>query len=116
IGGSVNYVSSQPTTGPIKSELDGSIDTLGTYRTHFGSGGSTTVPGLDYRFDASQSKINSFIDGDYQYLSNFSTQLNYQLTGAFKVFAAVEYKKDDGHAYWGTPLVPLSFAGPFAKS
>ena len=35
IGGSVNYVSRQPTTGPIKNELDTSIDTLGTYRTHF---------------------------------------------------------------------------------
>ncbi|MGY4473767.1 TonB-dependent receptor plug domain-containing protein [Bradyrhizobium sp. USDA 3364] len=30
IGGSVNYVSKQLTTGPIRSELDGSIDTLGT--------------------------------------------------------------------------------------
>jgi iron complex outermembrane receptor protein len=63
IGGSVNYVNRQPTTGPIKSELDTSIDTLGTYRTHFGSGGSTSLPGLDYRFDVSSSKQNGFIDG-----------------------------------------------------
>jgi len=63
IGGSVNFVSKQPTTGPIRSELDTSIDTLGTYRTHFGSGGSTNVSGLDYRFDVSSSKIASFIDG-----------------------------------------------------
>ncbi len=116
IGGSVNYVTRQPTTGPIRNELDTSVDSLGTYRTHFGSGGSTTVQGLDYRFDASQSKINSFIDGDFQNLSNLSTQLNYRFTDSFKVFAAVEYKRDEGHAYWGTPLVPLSFAGPFAKS
>ena len=27
------------------------------------------------------------------------------------VWGAVEYKKDSGHAYWGTPLVPTSFAG-----
>ena len=27
------------------------------------------------------------------------------------VFGAIEYKKDSGHAYWGTPLVPTSFAG-----
>ena len=116
IGGSVNYVTRQPTSGPIRSELDTSLDSLGTYRTHFGSGGSTTVQGLDYRFDASQSKINSFIDGDFQNLSNLSTQLNYRFTDSFKVFAAVEYKRDEGHAYWGTPLVPLSFAGPFAKN
>ena len=29
---------------------------------------------------------------------------------------AIEYKQDSGHAYWGTPLVPTSFAGPHAVS
>jgi iron complex outermembrane recepter protein len=116
IGGSVNYVTKQPTSGAIKNELDTSLDSLGTYRTHFGSGGSTTIDGLDYRVDLSQSKIASFIDGDYQNLSNFSTQLNYRVSDSFKVFGAVEYRNDGGHAYWGTPLVPPSFAGPFAKN
>jgi iron complex outermembrane recepter protein len=51
IGGSVNYVTRQPTTGPIQNELDLSLDSLGSVRTHFGSGGSTAVPGLDYRVD-----------------------------------------------------------------
>ncbi len=114
IGGSVNLVSKQPITGPIRSELDTSIDTLGTYRTHFGSGGSTNVQGLDYRFDVSSSKIASFIDGDYQNLNNVSGQLNYRVNDAFRVFAAVDYKRDDGHAYWGTPLTTTAFSGPFS--
>jgi iron complex outermembrane receptor protein len=114
IGGSVNYVSRQPTTGPIKNELDTSIDTLGTYRTHFGSGGSTAVDGLDYRFDVSSSKINSFIDGDWQQLNNISGQLNYRVSDSFKVFGAVEYNQDYGHAYWGTPLTTTTFSGPFS--
>jgi iron complex outermembrane receptor protein len=114
IGGSVNYVTQQPTTGAIKSELDTSIDSLRGYRTHFGSGGSTTIPGLDYRVDIGQTKAASFIDGDYQNLTNFSGQLNYRVTDSFKVFGAIEYKRDEGHSYWGTPLVPLSFAGPYA--
>ena len=38
------------------------------------------------------------------------------MSNTFKVFAAVEYINDEGHAYWGTPLVPLSFAGSFAKN
>ncbi|WP_249159814.1 TonB-dependent receptor [Bradyrhizobium tropiciagri] len=114
IGGSVNYVSRQPTTGPIRNELDGSIDTLGTYRTHFGSGGSTTLPGLDYRFDVSSSKINSFIDDDYQKLNNVSGALNYRVNESFKVFGAVEYRRDDGRAYWGTPLTTTTFSGPFS--
>jgi iron complex outermembrane receptor protein len=114
IGGSVNFVSRQPTTGPIRSELDTSIDTLGTTRAHFGSGGSTSVPGLDYRFDISSSRINSFIDGDYEKLNNVSGQLNYRVNDAFKVFAAVDTKRDDGHAYWGTPLTTTTFSGPFS--
>ena len=114
IGGSVNYVSRQPMTGPIRNEMDFSLDSLGSLRTHFGSGGSTTVPGLDYRFDVIGSQLNSFIDGDYRDLTSLSGQLNYRVTDWFKVFAAIEYKQDYGHAYWGTPLVPLSFAGPNA--
>jgi iron complex outermembrane recepter protein len=114
IGGSVNYVSRQPTTGPIQNEMDLSIDTQGTFRSHYGSGGSTTVPGLDYRFDVTGSKINSFIDGDYRDLGDLSAQVNYRVNDTFKTFAAIEYKNDSGHAYWGTPLVPTSFAGSHA--
>ena len=116
IGGSVNYVSRQPTSGPIRNELDLSLDSLGSVRTHYGSGGSTAVQGLDYRFDVAGSKTNSFIDGDYRNLSALSTQLNYRMSDSFKTFVAVEYKKDSGHAYWGTPLVTTSFAGSHAVS
>ena len=40
-----------------------------------------------------------------------STQFNYRVNNDFKTFVAIEYKKDQGHAYWGTPLIPISFAG-----
>lgn len=114
IGGAINYVNRQPTSGPIKNELDTSIDTLGTYRTHFGSGGSTLVPGLDYRFDVSSSRIGSRIDGVSDQLNNFSGQINYRVTDQLKVWGAAEYKRDDGHAYWGTPLTTTAFSGPNA--
>lgn len=116
IGGAVNYVSRQPTSGPIKNEFDASFDSLGTYRTHYGSGGSTTIDGLDYRLDIGQSRVNSFIDGDYTNLNNLSTQFNYRVNDSFKVFAAIEYKQDQGHAYWGTPLTTTGFSGAFSKS
>ena len=114
IGGAVNYVSRQPTTGPIRNELDLSLDSYGSPRTHYGSGGNTGVKGLDYRFDAVGTRLNSFIDGDFRDLTELSGQLNYHVTKNFMVFGAVEYQKDSGHAYWGTPLVPTSFAGPNA--
>jgi iron complex outermembrane receptor protein len=111
IGGSVNYVNRQPTTGPIQNELDLSVDSLGTFRSHYGSGGSTGVPGLDYRFDAVGSSINSFVDGDWRDLTDLATQFNYHVNNNFMTFVAIDYKKDSGHAYWGTPLVPTAFAG-----
>ena len=111
IGGSVNYVSRQPTARPIRNEVDAYLDSFGSFRSHFGSGGSTPVRGLDYRFDVSGAKYNSFIDGDFRDVTGLATQLNYRVTEAFSTFVAVEYKKDSGHAYWGTPVVPVSFAG-----
>jgi iron complex outermembrane receptor protein len=116
IGGSVNYVSRQPTSGPIRSELDLSVDSLGTVRSHYGSGGSTTLPGLDYRFDVIGSHLEGFADDTDRNLSDVAGQLNYRINSDLKVFGAVEYKKDDGHAYWGTPVVPTSFAGSHAIS
>jgi len=114
IGGSVNYVSRQPTTGAIRNEADFYLDSFGSFRSHFGSGGSTPVRGLDYRFDVSGAKYNSFIDGDFRDVTGLATQFDYRVTDTFKTFAAIEYKKDFGHAYWGTPVVPVSFAGSHA--
>jgi iron complex outermembrane receptor protein len=114
IGGAVNYVSRQPIAGPIRNEIDAYFDSFGSFRSHFGSGGSTLVQGLDFRFDISGAKYNSFIDGDFRDLTGLAGQFNYRVSDAFKTFVAVEYKKDSGHAYWGTPVVPLSFAGSHA--
>src|SRR4029077_7412538 len=114
IGGAVNYVSRQPTTGAIRNEADFYLDSFGSFRSHFGSGGSTPVRGLDYRFDVSGAKYNSFIDGGFRDVTGLATQFDYRVTDTFKTVAAIEYKKDFGHAYWGTPVVPVSFAGSHA--
>ena len=107
----MNYVSRQPTSGPIQSEADFSFDSYGSPLAHYGSGGNTGIKGLDYRFDVSGGQLNSFVDGDFRDLTDLSGQLNYHVTSNFMVWGAVEYKKDSGQAYWGTPLVPTSFAG-----
>jgi iron complex outermembrane receptor protein len=89
IDGSVNYVSRQPTAGPIRNEADAYLDSFGSFRSHFGSGGSTPVRGLDYRFDVSGAKYNSFIDSDFRDVTGLATQLNYRVTEAFSTFVAV---------------------------
>jgi len=106
IGGSVNYVSKQPTTGPIKNELDTSIDTLGTYRTHFGSGGSTNVQGLRLSLRCELFENRQLhrrrLPAAQQRLGPAQLPVN----DAFKVFAAVDYKRDERPRLLGTPPAP----------
>jgi iron complex outermembrane receptor protein len=116
IGGAVNYVSREPTTGPIRNEAFISADSLGSIRSGFTSTGSTSLQGLDYYVGVSQDRINSFIDDDHKDLTNISARFNYRMSDVFKTFASVEYRKDAGNSYWGTPVVPIAFAGPYATS
>jgi iron complex outermembrane recepter protein len=115
-GGAINYVNKQPTSGPVRNEALFSYDSLNSFRSSYGSGGSTNVQGLDYRFDISRSSLNGFIDDTSTKTFNVSGQLNYKVSDTFKIWGAIEYKQDDSHAYWGTPLVSKAFSGPNATS
>src|SRR5262249_20331828 len=110
-GGAVNYVTKAPHTGPIVAESFSSWDSFNGYQYGFGAGGSTTVKGLDFRFDFNRSKLNSFIDDSFTKLLNVSGGLNYQVNNNLKVWGAVEYKEDKDRFYWGTPIVPANFPG-----
>ena len=79
-GGAVNYVTKQPTTGPIRNEAFFSYDSLRSFRSSYGSGGSTNVQGLDYRFDVSRSSLNGFTDDTNTKTLNVSGQLNYRVS------------------------------------
>jgi iron complex outermembrane recepter protein len=110
-GGAVNFVTKQPHTGQIINEAFFAYDTFNAFRSGFGSGGSTAIKGLDYRFDISRSSLNGFIDDVNIKTLDISTQLNYRVNDSFKVWGALEYKKDNGSAYWGTPLVSANASG-----
>jgi iron complex outermembrane receptor protein len=111
VGGAINYVSKAPHTGPITNEAFTSFDSFKGYRAGYGSGGSTLIDGLDYRFDVSHTNDKSFIDDTYSKLTNVSGQINYRVTDNFKVWGAYEYKQDNDRFYWGTPLVPANYPG-----
>jgi len=115
-GGAINYVTKQPTTGPIRNEAYFSYDSLRSFRSSYGSGGSTNVQGLDYRFDVSRSSLNGFVDDTNTKTLNVSGQLNYRISDSFKVWGAIEYKQDNGSPYWGAPLVSTAFSGPNATT
>ncbi|MDN3272719.1 TonB-dependent receptor [Frankia sp. RB7] len=115
-GGAINFVTKQPHTGPIRNEADFSYDSLNSFRAHYGSGGSTNVQGLDYRFDVSRSSLNGFADDTNTKTLDVSGQLNYRISDSLKVWGAIEYREDRGKAYWGAPLVPVVFSGSHATS
>ena len=113
-GGAINFVTKQPHTGPIRNEADFSYDSLNSFRAHYGSGGSTNVQGLDYRFDVSRSSLNGFADDTNTKTLDVSGQLNYRISDSLKIWGAIEYREDRSKAYWGAPLVPIAFSGSHA--
>ncbi|MBR1087115.1 TonB-dependent receptor [Bradyrhizobium manausense] len=115
-GGAINFVTKQPQTGPVRNEADFSYDSLNSFRAHVGSGGSTNVQGLDYRFDVSRSSLNGFADDTNTRTLDVSGQLNYRVSDNLKVWGAIEYREDRSKAYWGAPLVPVAFSGSHATA
>jgi iron complex outermembrane receptor protein len=113
--GSINFVTRKPHIGPVENELFVSYGSFNSWRSHFGSGGSTPVAGLDYRFDLSRSSSNGFVHDTHGENWHLSSQLDYRVAPALKIFGAFEAKSDRASAYWGTPLVPSAFSGPNAK-
>lgn len=110
-GGAINYVNKAPHTGPIVNDAFTSYDSFNGYRAGYGSGGSTLINGLDYRFDISHFNNKGFIDDTYSKLSNVSGQLNYRVNENLKIWGATEYRQDNDRFYWGTPLVPANAPG-----
>lgn len=115
-GGAINFVTKQPYTGPIRNEADFSWDSLNSFRAHYGSGGSTNVDGLDYRFDISRAALNGFADDTNTKTFDVSGQLNYRISDSLKIWGAIEYREDRSKAYWGAPLVPVAFSGSRATA
>ena len=116
VGGAINFVTKKPHSGPVENEAYVSYGSFKTIRTGFGSGGSTPLQGLDYRFDVNRSSSDGFIDDTWNRNWHVSGALDYQVSGTLKVWGAVEYKEDRSSAYWGTPLVPVAFSGGNASS
>ncbi|MFK4487697.1 TonB-dependent receptor [Bradyrhizobium sp. USDA 336] len=115
-GGAINFVTKQPHTGAVSNEADFSWDSLNSFRAHYGSGGSTNVQGLDYRFDISRSALNGFADDTNVKTFGTSGQLNYRASDSLRFWGAVEYREDRSKAYWGAPLVPVAFSGSHATT
>ena len=110
-GGAINFVTKRPHSGPIENEAYLSYGSFNTVRAGYGSGGSTSKQGLDYRFDVVRASSNGFVDDTGSQRWDLSSALDYRVSGTFALFTAFEFKRDQGSAYWGTPLVSTAASG-----
>ena len=115
-GGAINFVTRKPHQGPVENEAWVSYGSNNTVRSGFGSGGSTTKEGLDYRLDVSRTSSDGFITDTASRNTQLSGALDFKATASLKLFAAIEHKQDHANSYWGTPLVPLTTTGANAAN
>lgn len=110
-GGAVNFVTQRPHQGAIETDAYLSFGSFNTVRAGVGSGGSTSLAGLDYRFDLSRASTNGFVDDTHGEASLISAALDFRVSGTLKLWGAFEHKRDRASAYWGTPLVSAAAPG-----
>ena len=116
-GGAINYVTK---TAPYRKDRERGFHVLRfvlwlsrrvrVRRQHGGQG--TGLPLRHHPFIEHQLHRRHL----QQARSNVSGQLDYRVTDNFKVWGAAEHKQDKNRFYWGTPLVPVAFSGPYATS
>jgi iron complex outermembrane receptor protein len=110
-GGAVNFVTRQPQRGTPQHEVNLSAGSFGALRSGFGSGGTTALESLDYRIDFNRSAGDGFVDDTHHENWHLSGGLDWYARPGLKIFGAVEFKRDNGSAYWGTPLVSAAAPG-----
>ena len=110
IGGVVNFVTKRPDRDDPHKEALLSYGSYGSTRAAFGFGGALGDASA-YRLDYSRndSKVGT-IDRNGERIDHFTSGLMVDLGGSVKLDLSFDYLRDNNDAYWGTPLVPRSFA------
>ena len=110
IGGVVNFVTKRPDRDNPHKEALLSYGSYGSTGAGFGFGGALGDASA-YRLDYSrnQTKVGT-IDRNGERIDHFTSGLMLDLGGSVKLDLSFDYLRDNNQAYWGTPLVPRSFA------
>ncbi|HZY19185.1 MAG TPA: TonB-dependent receptor [Ramlibacter sp.] len=110
IGGIVNFQTKHPDRDNPGIEFLAAYGSYGSHRAAFGVGGAVGESGA-YRLDYSRNETKvGTIDRNSDTLDHLTAGLSFDLTGASRLELGLDYSRDKGRAYWGTPLVPASFA------
>jgi iron complex outermembrane receptor protein len=110
IGGVVNFVTKRPERNNPNKEALLSYGSYGSTRAAFGFGGALGDASA-YRLDYSRNdtKVGT-IARNGERIDHFTSGLMVDFGGSVKLDLSFDYLRDDNQAYWGTPLVPASFA------
>lgn len=111
IAGAVNYVIRRPRREE-PFNVDGllSYGSFNTLRLGVGSGGPLHDNILFYRVDFSRATSSGFIDDTSSDYRSITSALLFDVTRQLSFELSFDAQHDDASPYWGTPLVPLSFA------
>ncbi len=119
LGGAINFVTKRPMrSDQVTVDALLSYGTFNTLRAAAGSGGPLRWDNLHYRVDLSYQTADSFSGiqrTPYTYW-NMTSALLYDVTPRLNFELSFDVSHDRSSPYWGTPLVPGSFAGASAIS
>ncbi len=109
VGGIVNVITKDPTFGPATFNSMVSGGSFGT--VNFGVGGNARI-GSDaaVRLDVSRTASDGFIKNDNPNVLNATATAIWHIRDDLSLKVIMDYMHDDLESYYGTPLVPTSFA------
>ncbi len=117
LGGAINFVTKRPVrSDQVTVDALLSYGTFNTLRAAAGSGGPLRWDNLHYRVDLSYQTADSFSGVQrtpYTYW-NMTSALLYDATPRLNFELSFDVSHDRSVPYWGTPLIPGSFAGASA--
>jgi iron complex outermembrane receptor protein len=110
IGGIVNFQTKRPDRNNPGREALLSYGSYGSTRAAVGLGGAVGETGA-YRLDYSRNDTRvGTIARNSEQLEHLTTGLSFDVARATRLDLSFDYSRDEGHAYWGTPLIPGSLS------
>jgi iron complex outermembrane receptor protein len=109
IGGAVNFVPKQADRASPGAEALLSYGSYGAVRAGVGLGGAVGETGA-FRIDLSHNQSKGWVERTDSKADHLTAAVNFALTPSVKLDLSLDYLRDDIGAYFGTPLVPASFA------
>jgi iron complex outermembrane receptor protein len=109
VGGVVNVVSKPPRFDKSQLDLLASSGTFGDQS--FGIGGTSHIgETLAFRVDVSRTSTDGYVHRTAADSTNATATVLWRPYAALDVQFTLDYLEDDPSTYFGTPLVPVSFA------